>query len=217
MSYTVDKVMELTGMEMPNVTIEYIRQAFNDMALEDHVDQKVSRIGVYEGKTEYPLPADADSNVLVSVLWESLATELMEEADRTIGSGNNWTNGTMDSFSNSSLLAVSNDAVGQYCYLDDSVVEVGKQYNLLYTVTISPGTFTLNSPSAVKYGDFVTGAGNYITFTATETGGIRIYGTASAGSAIFDNFSIKETSQDKYRRATRIIGPIYDDTFDREE
>jgi len=209
---TVDQVMEKAGSTEPQRTIEAIREAFVEMALQDKRGAGVAFEDIIDGQRQYPIPAQVVGIVSVSVFDTEESSELISGTeDRYFDTGTtNWTDTDFASFGTGSDLSVTNDAANQSCYLNqDDIVTVGERYRLRSTSTITSGTFELQTKdNSHKLGYFVQGTDNVIEFTAPETSEIKIVGISSAGTADFDSFSIRQRGIDKYRRAGRMVGQM---------
>lgn len=219
MAYKVFNIMEKVGSTQPGVIIEAIREAFTELAIDDHVDQKVDIQDITINAMEYPIPSDVTSNVRVSVLYSNGDTELLDSSDMTIAPATtNWTNGDFGIFSvASNNVAVAATATSQYCYLNDDVLNEGYQYRFEYDANITSGTYELQGvTTSIKYGDFVNDDDQVMDFTAAADTQIKIVATSSPGTATFDNFSLMVRGENEYRTAARIIGEIPRDVFDRE-
>jgi len=219
MSFTVDNIMERVNSDEAQRIIEYIRDAFVEMAIIGEQKILTQKINMIDGQRAYALPSDAVGIVAVSVMDTEYATELIEDVEnRDFSAASDWTNTDMATYDESDDLSVTNDAADQSCYLNVSdLIEEGHRYRLHYDCTLTSGTFELQEYTAsTKLGDFADGEDNVIEFTAGADDMIKIVGTAAAGQADFDNFSLMGTELDKYRYATRIIGEMAHRYMDRE-
>ena len=212
MSFTVNQVMERVGSNEAQRVIEYIRDSFIELALLGKRQVVVSKQDIIDGKKAYALPSEVVAVTKVSVMHTEYEEELIDDVEnRDFSAASDWTNTDFATYSETDDLSVVNDAADQSCYLDvDDQIEAGKRYRLKYNCTLTSGTFELQSVTdSVKLGSFVDGEGKYIEFTAPADDQIKIVGTAAAGQADFDNFSLTETEKDKYGRARRIVGDLY--------
>ena len=121
-------------------------------------------------------------------------------------------------FDSTTDLTVTNNAADQSCYLDvDDIITIYHRYRWTYDCTLTSGTFELQTvDSSNKLGDFANGTANVIEFEAPETSELKIVGTAAAGQADFDNFSLMEVGLNEYKRAKRFIGGMTNSYYDEE-
>jgi hypothetical protein len=219
MSFSVFQVMERVGSREPQKIIEYIRDAFVEMGLCGEGEPQVIKQNIVEDRIVYPLPANAIKINKISVLYKDNASELItEDADRDFSATTNWTNTDFATFDTTDDLSIENDAANQSCYLDvdDIILESGR-YKLQYDADITSGTFDLYAQdNAEKLGRFEDGTDNVIEFTAPADDQLQIVGISSAGTADFDNFSLKAADQDQYKMAKRIIGDLPSNYYDEE-
>jgi hypothetical protein len=211
--------MERVGSREPQKIIEYIRDAFVEMGLCGEGEPQVIKQNIVEDRIVYPLPANAIKINKISVLYKDNASELItEDADRDFSATTNWTNTDFATFDTTDDLSIENDAANQSCYLDvdDIILESGR-YKLQYDADITSGTFDLYAQdNAEKLGRFEDGTDNVIEFTAPADDQLQIVGISSAGTADFDNFSLKAADQDQYKMAKRIIGDLPSNYYDEE-
>ena len=219
MSFIVQNIMERVPSEDAGLVIEFIRDAFKEMARDKlAVDTKVQKYNIADGRMKYNLPTGAVSVVGVSVLYESNASEMMEDNDRTFAAANNWTNTDFTTYDETDDLSVTNTSANLSCYLDDEdLITVDHRYRLTYDATIGSGAFELKTYTGnVKLGDFEDGTSKVIEFTAPETGELKIQGTAASGAADFDNFSLMEVGEDEYKTAAKLVGTMPSNWYDEE-
>ena len=221
MSMTLDEVMERVKSKDEGIVMAYVRDAFTKMATLGYTDTKVKKYDIIADKIHYELPDEALNVVKVSTLYESNETELITDStDRNFtGGSTNWTDTDCASFNSTTDLSITNDAASQSCYLDvDDIITIYHRYRLTYDCTLTTGTFELQTvDSSTKLGDFADGTSNVIEFEAPETSELKIVGTASAGEADFDNFSLMEVGLNEYKRARKIVGGMVESFYDEEE
>lgn len=219
MSFTVFKIMERVGSREPQKVIEYIRDAFVEMGLCNEGDPQVTKQNIVEDRIVYPLPGNAVKINKISVLYKDNASELITtDADQDFSDTTNWTNTDFASFGTDDDLSVANDSEDQSCYLDvDDIISESGRYKLQYDADITSGTFDLYAQdSAEKLGRFEDGENKVIEFTAPADDQLQIIGISSAGTADFDNFSLKAADQDQYKIAKKIIGDLPSNYYDEE-
>jgi len=219
MSFTVDEIMERVKSQDAGMVIEFIRDAFRDLALSDALNPVTTRQSILEDRIVYDLPDSLVSLIGVSVLYTTSASELMESEDRTMAAGTgNWTNTDFNSFDKSGDLSLSCNSANQSCYLDDTdIITENHRYRLTYTASIASGTFVLKTYAGDSVlGKFFEGEDNVIEFVAPETDELKIVCTSDSGSADFDDFSLIETNTEKYKPAMKIIGDIPNQYYDEE-
>lgn len=216
MPFTINQIMERVGSREPQRIIEYIREAFGQMALNRGGSPQVAKQDIIEDRLLYTLPSQAMCVNRVSVLYEDLSSELMEDADRTFTGITNWTNTDFDSFGTGTDLSVGGTST-QSCYLDDTdIIEENKKYRLEYDAAITSGTFDLYAKTDdTKLGRFETGTSKVMEFIAPADDELKIT-AVSSGTADFDNFSLIVMEKDKYKPAKRIIGDLSQTYFDEE-
>jgi len=212
--------MERIGSTQTSKVIQFIRDCFDEMAMQGAREIKVSKQNIVTSRTRYLIPLEAVELSSVSVLCQENATELMESEDRVLTAGtSNWTNGDYDTFDKTTDLSLTASASDEYCYLDsDDIITVGKRYRLHYDLTLvgaAAGFKLQTEDSEDDLATFAAGTQNVVEFTATETSELRITATG-IGTGHFDNFSLKEMALDKYREASRLIGEVSPDYFDEE-
>jgi len=221
MSMTLDELMERVKSQDEGVVTAFVRDAFHKMATLGYTTSKVKKYNIIDDKVHYDLPDEALNIIKISVLYASNETELITTAiNRTFtGGSTDWTNTDMSSFDDTTDLDVANDAADQSCYLDvDDIITIYHRYRFTYDCDLKSGTFELQTvDSSNKLGDFADGTSNVMEFEAPETSELKIVGTASAGSAEFDNFSLMEVGLNEYKRARRAIGKFTNSWYDEEE
>lgn len=123
------------------------------------------------------------------------ATELMPNTvDRDFSGASAWTNVDINAYDESTDLTITANAVGQYCTLPvaSAPMTSGQKYRLYFdcanivstwSVRNFDGTQTIGTISA-------NGTDQFIDFTASTTGGLRIVSLANNSSADLDNFSL---------------------------
>lgn len=221
MSMTLDELMERVKSKDEGVVMAYVRDAFHKMATLGYTTSKVKKYNIIDDKVHYDLPDEALNILKISVLYASNETELITTAiDRTFtGGSTNWTDTNMASFNDTTDLSVTNDTADQSCYLDvDDIITIYHRYRLTYDCTLTSGTFELQTnDSSNKLGDFEDGTANVMEFEAPETSELKIVGTAAAGEADFDNFSLMEVGLNEYKRARKAVGKFTNSWYDEEE
>lgn len=218
MSFTVNDVMERVNNAEPGRVIAYIKDYFAFMAKRNKIDHRVYKQDIIEGALRYVLPSDIIRLFSVSTLYTSNSSELLAADDQTITTSTNWTNTDFSSFAVSSgVLAVTANAANQSCYLNDDGITEGLQYNLRYDATLSSGTFRLATYiGGYTLGTFEAGTNNVMTFTAPESSKLKLLCISDSGEASFDNFSLKQANQDKYKQIGYLKGSLPADYFDDE-
>ena len=215
---TVEEVMERVGSRDPGKVIAYIKDAFNLMAIRGKDMITTSRSDIVSDRVYYGFPSGMERLEAVHVLYQSNASELMDDNDRDLGGSNNWTNTDFATFDSTTDLSVTSDAADQSCYLDDTdIMTEGLRYRLYYDATITNGVFELQEyTSSTKLGTFENATQGVLEFEISATDTFKIVETTGNGAADFDNFSLKRIGKDKWRPASRIIGRTTYDYFDDE-
>jgi hypothetical protein len=218
MSFTVEQIMERTGITTPGIAIAHIREAFMEMSLLDKKEAVVRYIDVKADEHQYDLGVDTNVLVSVSVRNEDDSAELLLDADRIFTGTPTWTNTSFaGTFSTSGDLTVAGTASNQSCYLNQTaLMTVGHKYRMRYDASIVSGSYELQSyTGSDRYGAFKDGEDEVIEFTALETDKLKLVGI-TAGTASFDNFSLKERGKTEYVRAKEIIGNLSEVWTDEE-
>jgi len=221
MSMTLDELMERVKSKNEGVVTAYARDAFTKMATLGYTTSKVKKYNIIDDKVHYDLPDEALNVIKVSVLYASNESELITTAiNRTFtGGSTDWTDTNMTTFDDTTDLSITNTSANLSCYLDvDDIITIYHRYRLTYDCTLTTGTFELQTvASSNKLGDFSDGTANVIEFEAPETSELKIVGTATAGDADFDNFSLMEVGLNEYKRARKAVGNFTNSWYDEEE
>lgn len=213
---TVLELMERVGSKNPNWCIAHIRDAFKEMGMVGEVEPKVHIQDIYDDRARYVMPSYVAKVLNVACLYEANKTELISTtADRDFSAASNWTNTDINSYSETNALTLTASVALQSCYLNVAdIITIGHRYRLEYDCTLTSGTWKLYTYAGnLELGRFVNGTDQYMEFTASATDMLKIVATV-AGTASFDNFSLKELGIDEYRLASRIVGEVENVWFD---
>lgn len=216
MAYNVEDLMELTDIHAVGFAIEYIREAFSEIA-QMRGDTPITKdYDIIDGRVLYPLPSDINTIDAVSALQTTYGSDLFADTYFDGTESTKWTNTDMSSLTltkaNRVLKAVS-DAADQTCYLNTEIaLTPGLKYRILYSTTSSTTAadfefwletenklFTFNTTQGSHYHEFV------VPYIPTDSHFYIKAGTTTGTLEIRD-VQLFAMFKNKYARIKRLMG-----------
>jgi hypothetical protein len=222
--YTVEKLMEITGETRPGFAIQYIQEAYREMAIEKNVPSITKDYHIVTGRIAYDLPSDCTTNIGVFSKNVVYGSELMNSDYFAIGY---WTNNGLTSFEyNGYGGSYYNGLYGiapigtEYVELDnDSILVAGQRYTIEYTTrTGHTGTFIFELSTGEDLHTILSSAGIHrFEFIAKRTGDKLRISASTVGTLHVTDISLKRSSRDKYKPIPRIVSDLNYSYFNEKE
>lgn len=201
MSMTLNKIMELSGYNIPGLAISHIREALGEAGIEINLETVNKKYDIVSGRIKYKLPNNIISIDGAMVIYSSIVENLMAD--------DNWEDNDLDTFTDTGgSLEIGSDGDGQYCIFNKDIIEQGKIYKLKYSVLGKYGdNFSfVTSETGEEIEEINASEDDNIVaeFVSPDTGKIKIRSSGTGIATIFD-IGVSLIGSERYRPMRRLL------------
>lgn len=214
--YTIENIMELTGSTSPGHTIQYIKEAYREIAIWDNSEAITKDYHIIQGRIVYELPSDIVNLIGVYTKQTVYGSELMVDSYFEDASSERWTSSDLTGFALGGSSGTSYHALygiaglgSESATLDAEILNAGERYILEYTpLSGCSDSLYFDLDTGERLHNISNGDGIHrFEFIPRTTGCKLVIQATTASTTLHIGYlSLHRASKDKYKLTSRMLG-----------